>query len=201
MVSALALLTGTVLGVALDQPARAEIVLSLPEFADTRVFDNSTLLRTMSDEDYADGVLKLTPFARWVALEGGTELPNKGQTFVNGYRWDTNEPGTYASAISGVAVFSSSAKYDSGTGWASFWAPIDASRIFERPDPSDKLKKPTQPNLWRTQVLDRASMTHLGHVFRDPSSPSKKRYRVNAAVMKFYPGEVPPMSVEQALQR
>lgn len=144
--------------------------------------------RTMSDDAYIASITKLNAFSSWVALEAGTERPNTNQKFVNGYRWDTTEEGTYSSAVSGVALFSSKAKYDSGTGWPSFSAPIDSSRIFERTDPKDVKRNPQEPKLWRRQILDRASMTHLGHVFPDPKSPSGRRFRLNAAILSFQPG-------------
>lgn len=72
------------------------------------------------------------------------------------------EDGVWVSAVSGVPLFDAGAKYNSGTGWPSFFQPIDASHIIERVDPKD-MGKPKF--LWRVEVLDRKSGTHLGHVF------------------------------------
>lgn len=68
----------------------------------------------------------------------------------------------WVSAVSGVPLFDAGAKYNSGTGWPSFFQPVDPTHIIERVDPKD-MGKPKF--LWRVEVLDRKSGTHLGHVF------------------------------------
>jgi methionine-R-sulfoxide reductase len=91
---------------------------------------------------------------------------------ANGYKQSTKQDGVWVSAVSGYPLFDSHAKYNSGTGWPSFYQPIDAAHVIERTDPND-MNKPQF--LWRTEVLDRKSGTHLGHVFDDGPKPTGKR--------------------------
>eukprot|EP00929_Paragymnodinium_shiwhaense_P045177 TRINITY_DN23114_c0_g1_i1.p1 TRINITY_DN23114_c0_g1~~TRINITY_DN23114_c0_g1_i1.p1 ORF type:complete len:304 (-),score=65.08 TRINITY_DN23114_c0_g1_i1:165-1076(-) len=157
-------------------------------FADYRTLDAATLNRTMTDEEYFTACLDLTPYQRLLAVEAKMEKPASKQAgqmaFANGVAWNNEDPGVYTSIISGSLLFSSSAKFQSGFGWPSFSKPIDPDRIFERYDLRDA-EVPKEKR--RIQVLDRASMTHLGYVY--PGGPSGKQYILNAATMKFLPGD------------
>ena len=70
------------------------------------------------------------PSCRYVAFKAGTEPPFSGKT-ANGVAWNNKEKGVYVSAVSGLPLFSSDTKYESGTGWPSFWAPIDPDHVIE----------------------------------------------------------------------
>ncbi|KAL4449399.1 hypothetical protein ABPG77_007043 [Micractinium sp. CCAP 211/92] len=130
----------------------------------------------------------LTDFQRHVALQAGTERAFTGKT-VDGSPHDNKRKGIYVSAVGGLPLFSSDAKYDSGTGWPSFFKPIDPEHVIEVSDNSI-------PFMPRVEVLDARSGAHLGHVFTDGPRPTGKRYCMNAAALRFIPeGEpLPPES-------
>ena len=92
----------------------------------------------------------------------------------------------YVGALSGLPLFSSEEKYDSGTGWPSFWQPIADEHVIVRPDPGDMQRK---SRYIRMEVLDAKSGAHLGHVFPDGPPPTGKRFCMNAAAMTFVPGK------------
>lgn len=114
----------------------------------------------------------LTDKQKYVTLHDGTEPP-----FQNEY-WDHKEPGIYVDAISGEALFSSTDKFDSGTGWPSFTKPIDPSIVNHLQDDSMGMS--------RTEVRSDKANAHLGHVFDDgPTETGGKRYCINSASLKF----------------
>jgi len=140
----------------------------------------------MSEQEVKDAASKLTPFERKVSLQAVTEFAFTGRT-TNGYGWDNKVAGTYVGAISGLPLFSSDTKYDSGTGWPSFYAPVATDNVILRKDPED-LKR-FGGGYVRTEVLDAKSGAHLGHVFPDGPKPTGMRYCMNAAAMTFVPAE------------
>lgn len=118
---------------------------------------------------------KLTPEQFAVLVESATEPP-----FRNAY-WDNHEQGIYVDAIDGVPLFASAEKFDSGTGWPSFWAPIDPDKIV--------LVEDVAYGMRRIEVRSKASGGHLGHLFDDGPNPTGLRYCINSASLRFIPRE------------
>ncbi|HOX92971.1 MAG TPA: peptide-methionine (R)-S-oxide reductase MsrB [Spirochaetales bacterium] len=106
-----------------------------------------------------------------VLVNAATEPP-----FRNAY-WNNHQSGVYVDAIDGTPLFSSGAKFDSGSGWPSFWEPLDMERIV--------LVEDTSYGMQRTEVRAKASGGHLGHVFPDGPQPSGLRYCINSASLRF----------------
>ena len=114
----------------------------------------------------------LTPAQQKIAFEQGTERPGTGSNL------DEKRPGTFVDPITGVALFRSDTKFESGTGWPSFFNPLPGS-ITLHEDISLGMK--------RVEVRSASSGIHLGHVFDDGPPPTGKRYCINGNVLKFVP--------------
>lgn len=110
-----------------------------------------------------------------VAFGNATEAP-----FQNEY-WNNHKEGIYVDIVSGEPLFSSSDKFDSGTGWPSFTKPIENKALFEKPDNSHSMKQ--------VEVRSSKADIHLGHVFDDGPAPTGKRFCINSASLKFIPKE------------
>ncbi len=123
-----------------------------------------------SDEEIKN---RLTPLQYDVTQHEDTEPP-----FRNTY-WDNHEDGIFVDVVSGEPLFSSREKFESGTGWPSFYAPLEPDLIVEK----------TDRTLWmkRTEVRSRIAGSHLGHVFDDGPAPTGLRYCINSASLRFIP--------------
>ena len=117
---------------------------------------------------------QLTPEQYEVARHAGTERAFSGQY------WNNHEHGLYRCVCCGNALFSSDTKFESGTGWPSFWAPIAKENVKDRSDMT--LGMP------RTEVLCAKCEAHLGHVFDDGPRPTGLRYCMNSASLDFVKG-------------
>lgn len=145
----------------------------LPERCEELAMDKKAETRARvvkSDEEWRR---QLTPEQYYVTRKHGTE-----RAFTGPFQ-DEKRAGTYACVCCGAPLFSSAAKFESGTGWPSFFAPIEAAAVSEHVDRSWFMR--------RTEIRCATCDAHLGHVFSDGPRPSGLRYCMNGTALTFTP--------------
>ena len=125
-------------------------------------------LHHKTDDEWRD---EMTPEQYAVCRCGGTEAPFSGKY------WDCKTPGVYHCSACDTPLFDSDTKYDSGSGWPSFWAGVSDAAITEKRDVSH--------GMIRTEILCAKCNSHLGHVFPDGPKPTGLRYCVNSASLSL----------------
>jgi peptide-methionine (R)-S-oxide reductase len=142
-------------------------------------------LRPLSASEREQLAATLTSEERHVILHQGTERPFCGTLLNN------KQGGVYACRLCGLPLFQSNNKFESGTGWPSFYQPFDPHHVAELSDRSH--------GMLRVEIRCQRCDGHLGHVFPDGPPPTHKRYCLNSVSMRFFPeGQVPEQHVAKA---
>jgi len=130
--------------------------------------EQTSSTRTFSDEELRE---RLTPAQYQVTQNAGTE-----RAFTGEY-WDCHDDGTYHCIVCDAALFTSDTKFESGSGWPSFWEPVSENSVIRKTDNSHGMA--------RVEALCGACNAHLGHVFPDGPKPTGERFCMNSASLRL----------------